>query len=467
MDDAIGAFLEYLAVERGASPHTVRGYAGDLREFSAFLRRAGDLGPAAIDTRSVRAYLASLHQRGLAKSSIGRKLASVRSCLRFLARRGVIEQNPARLVRSPRPPRRLPSFLPKDESKQLLDRAPGPSASGRRDHALLELLYATGIRVAECCGLDGTDVDKSHGTVRVLGKGDKERVVPVGEVALEAIDAYLAVAGPPRRAALHQRSRGTAHDAQRAAHRRQGGAPQRDEPPGDAAYAPPHVRHPHAGRRGGPAPHPGASRAPAALHHPALHAREPRASHEGVRRRPPPRDLTDAMTGEGGGFHATTVACVRHRGQVALAGDGQVSIGQTIVKAGARKVRKVYHDRVLAGFAGAAADAFTLFAKFEAKLEEHRGNLPRAAVELAKDWRMDRVLRRLEALLAVADAQSSFIISGTGDVIEPDDGLIGIGSGGPFALAAARALCAHSALDAAADRRGGAAHRRRDLRLHQ
>jgi len=155
------------------------------------------------------------------------------------------------------------------------------------------------------------------------------------------------------------------------------------------------------------------------------------------------------MTGEGAGFHATTVACVRHRGQVALAGDGQVSIGQTIVKAGARKVRKVYHERVLAGFAGAAADAFTLFAKFEAKLEEHRGNLPRAAVELAKDWRMDRVLRRLEALLAVADAQSSFIISGTGDVIEPDDGLIGIGSGGPFALAAARALCAHSALDAA------------------
>jgi integrase/recombinase XerC len=197
MDDAIGAFLEYLAVERGASPHTVRSYAADLREFSAFLRRAGDLGPSAVDTRSVRAYLASLHQRGLAKSSIGRKLASVRSCLRFLARRGVIEQNPARLVRSPRPPRRLPSFLPKDESKQLLDRAHGPSASGCRDHALLELLYATGIRVAECCGLDGTDVDRSHGTVRVLGKGDKERVVPVGEVALQAIDAYLAARGRP------------------------------------------------------------------------------------------------------------------------------------------------------------------------------------------------------------------------------------------------------------------------------
>jgi ATP-dependent HslUV protease, peptidase subunit HslV len=147
-------------------------------------------------------------------------------------------------------------------------------------------------------------------------------------------------------------------------------------------------------------------------------------------------------------FHATTVACVRHQGRVALAGDGQVSIGQTIVKAGARKVRKVYHGRVLAGFAGAAADAFTLFAKFESKLDEHRGNLQRAAVELAKDWRMDRVLRRLEALLAVADAEGSFIISGTGDVIEPDDGLIGIGSGGPYALAAARALCAHSSLAA-------------------
>jgi ATP-dependent HslUV protease subunit HslV len=147
---------------------------------------------------------------------------------------------------------------------------------------------------------------------------------------------------------------------------------------------------------------------------------------------------------------ATTVVCVRHRGGVALGGDGQVSIGQTVVKASAKKVRKVYHGRVLAGFAGAAADAFTLFARFEAKLEEHRGNLARAAVEMAKDWRMDRVLRRLEALLALADSDSAFIVSGTGDVIEPDDGLIGIGSGGPYALAAARALCRHADLDARA-----------------
>ena len=145
---------------------------------------------------------------------------------------------------------------------------------------------------------------------------------------------------------------------------------------------------------------------------------------------------------------ATTVVCVRHQDRVALGGDGQVSIGQTVVKAAARKVRKVYHGRVLAGFAGTAADAFTLFDRFEAKLEEHRGNLARAAVELARDWRSDRVLRRLEALLAVADRESAFIVSGTGDIIEPDDGLIGIGSGGPYALAAARALRGHSSLGA-------------------
>jgi ATP-dependent HslUV protease subunit HslV len=148
--------------------------------------------------------------------------------------------------------------------------------------------------------------------------------------------------------------------------------------------------------------------------------------------------------------HATTVLSVRHRDQVALGADGQVTIGHTVVKAGARKVRKLYHDRVVAGFAGTAADAFTLFARFEAKLDEHRGNLARAAVELAKDWRADRVLRRLEAMLAVSDREQSFIVSGTGDVIEPDDGLIGIGSGGPYALAAARALVAHSPLTASA-----------------
>ena len=156
------------------------------------------------------------------------------------------------------------------------------------------------------------------------------------------------------------------------------------------------------------------------------------------------------MNTENAQFHGTTIVSVRRGDKVAMGGDGQVTLGNIVVKATARKVRRLYHERVLAGFAGATADAFTLFARFEAKLEEHRGNLSRAGVELAKDWRSDRVLRRLEALLAVADREHSFIISGTGDVIEPDDGLIGIGSGGPYALAAARALIANSDLDAKA-----------------
>jgi ATP-dependent HslUV protease subunit HslV len=147
-------------------------------------------------------------------------------------------------------------------------------------------------------------------------------------------------------------------------------------------------------------------------------------------------------------FHATTVLSVRHQDKVVMASDGQVTLGQTVVKHQARKVRRLYHDRVLAGFAGSAADGFALFSRFESKLEEHRGNLERAAVELARDWRTDRALRRLEAMLLVADARATFLLSGTGDLIQPDDGVIGIGSGGPFAMAAARALLRHSGLDA-------------------
>jgi ATP-dependent HslUV protease subunit HslV len=148
-------------------------------------------------------------------------------------------------------------------------------------------------------------------------------------------------------------------------------------------------------------------------------------------------------------FHHTTILAVRHRGQSALAGDGQVTLGQTVMKGEAVKIRTMHGGQVLAGFAGSAADALTLFAKFEAKLEEYRGNLKRAAVELSKEWRTDRVLRRLEALLVVLDKQSMVLVSGSGDVIEPDDGLLAVGSGGMYALAAARALVQHSDLDAA------------------
>lgn len=147
-------------------------------------------------------------------------------------------------------------------------------------------------------------------------------------------------------------------------------------------------------------------------------------------------------------FEGTTIVSVRRKGQVVLGGDGQVTLGNTIMKANANKVRRLYNGKVIAGFAGGTADAFTLFERFEGKLEKHGGHLTRSAVELAKDWRTDRMLRRLEALLAVADETTSLIISGNGDVIEPEDSLIAIGSGGPFAQAAARALLDHSELNA-------------------
>ncbi|MCL5668408.1 MAG: ATP-dependent protease subunit HslV [Gammaproteobacteria bacterium] len=147
-------------------------------------------------------------------------------------------------------------------------------------------------------------------------------------------------------------------------------------------------------------------------------------------------------------YHGTTILSVRRNGKVVIGGDGQVSLGNTVMKANARKVRRLYHDQVIAGFAGGTADAFTLFERFEGKLEKHQGNLTRAAVELAKDWRTDRILRRLEALLAVADKTASLIISGNGDVIEPEQGIMAIGSGGPYAQSAARALLESTELDA-------------------
>lgn len=147
-------------------------------------------------------------------------------------------------------------------------------------------------------------------------------------------------------------------------------------------------------------------------------------------------------------MRGTTIICIRHKGKVAIAGDGQVTLGETVLKKKANKTRLLYQGKILAGFSGATSDAFALFSRFEAKLEEYRGNLPRAAIELAKDWRLDRSLRRLEALLIVADKDNSFLISGTGDVVEPDDGIIAIGSGGAYALAAARALLKHTGLSA-------------------
>ena len=167
----------------------------------------------------------------------------------------------------------------------------------------------------------------------------------------------------------------------------------------------------------------------------------------GLEPRPRP-SLTLRHTGEV--IHATTILAVRHGDHTVLAGDGQVTLGTSVLKHGARKIRRLHHSSILAGFAGSAADSFALFSRFESKLEQYRGNLERSAVELAKDWRSDRILRRLEAMLIVLDKAATFLLSGTGDLIEPDDGIVAIGSGGPYALAAAKALAGNTDLDARA-----------------
>jgi integrase/recombinase XerC len=208
VEAAAEQFLRYLAVERGASAHTLKGYRTDLADCAAFLadRSLGTLLDA--DARTLRAYLAALHERGLARSSVARRLAALRSFYRFLMRRGRARVNPAREIRAPKPPARLPTYLPIDESEALLRAEPAATPAGVRDVAILELLYATGVRVAELSGLDVTDVDLREGAVRVYGKGGKERIVPVGRKAVDALRAYLQRRGDPARGPVFVNERG-------------------------------------------------------------------------------------------------------------------------------------------------------------------------------------------------------------------------------------------------------------------
>lgn len=207
MSDAIGAFLHYMAVERGASAHTLRSYRSDLERFQRFLEEQGIDLLDRVDGRLIRVYLARLYDDKKSRASVGRALAAIRSCFRFMTRRGLIEKNPAREVSSPRLPKKLVSFLPVDDTWELLGKAATGSARGKRDRAILELFYATGIRVSELCGLNAGDVDRSQGTVLVFGKGSKERIVPVGAPALRAIGEYLA-ARPGEDGPLFRNSRG-------------------------------------------------------------------------------------------------------------------------------------------------------------------------------------------------------------------------------------------------------------------
>ncbi len=195
MNDPLAAFLQYQAVERGASPHTLRSYRADLQQFRRFLAAGKVSQIAQVDARLLRRYLASLYEAGLSRSSIARKLSAIRSWLGYLSRRGGLAKNPAREIGTPRVPRRLASFLPVDETRDLLERPSSTPGARPRDQAILELLYATGARVAELCALNLGDLERSRGTVRVRGKGAKERVIPVGDAALTAIDVYLRTRG--------------------------------------------------------------------------------------------------------------------------------------------------------------------------------------------------------------------------------------------------------------------------------
>jgi integrase/recombinase XerC len=198
MSDWLASFLRYLAVERHASPHTIRSYRGDLTQFLAFCRSVGSADVAAVDQRLIRAYLARLHGRGVDATTVARRLAAVRSWFRFLVRRGVLAHNCARDVRSPRLPRKLVSFLPVDEAMPLVDARDLPGAARERDVAVLELLYGSGLRVFELTGLGVDDVDRAAMSLRVLGKGRKERIVPFGRKAARALDAWLERRGGAR-----------------------------------------------------------------------------------------------------------------------------------------------------------------------------------------------------------------------------------------------------------------------------
>ena len=291
----MAAFLQYLAAERGASPHTIRSYRADLQDCVGFLERRGLGTLVDADARVVRGYLADLHDRGLARTSIARRLATLRSFFRFLIRRGRVRVNPAREVRTPSLPGRLPAHLPIDQSQALFRHPPGDEVADRRDRAILEVLYATGVRVAELAGLDLEDTDLGEGSVRVLGKGRKERIVPLGSKAVDAVRGLSrrarGLAGP----ALPERPGRPPHGAEPPPDRpgpRAGGRARRA---GHAAHAAPHVRDPSPGRRRGSPPDPGAPRARPAGDHPALHARERGPPGEGLRRGAPAGQGRDGL----------------------------------------------------------------------------------------------------------------------------------------------------------------------------
>ncbi len=447
-------FNRYLALERNYSTHTIRAYIRDIEQLGDFLKKQGARDAEGsipwdnVDHLMVRAFMGKLYSSGISSSTAARKLSAIKTFFKFLEREGHIDVNKVRLVTAPKKEKNVPVFLTVDEVYGLLGLTPDADPLSLRNRALIELLYATGIRVAELVSLSKRDMDLRSRLVRVKGKGGKERIVPLGIPAVKALEEYIERMGELRgkqggmdAEALFINNRGkrlTDRGVRDMLSRliRKGAMNKKISPHSLRHTFATHLLNAGADLRiiqellG----HASLSSTQIYTHlelDKLMHVYD--QAHPRARKKPVIR--------------STTVLTMRHKGRVVMASDGQVSMGDVIMKHGARKVRKLFDDKVLAGFAGAAADAFALFSRFEAKLEEHQGNLTRAAVEMAKDWRTDRILRRLEALLAVADEENILILSGTGDVIEPDQGVIGIGSGGGYAQAAAQALMENSQLD--------------------
>jgi ATP-dependent HslUV protease subunit HslV len=461
----IDEFLRTLEVEDNASTNTLRSYGSDLRQLLEFLAARAGCAPtavtcAALDRDAVRAFLVD-RLRANRRSSAARKLSAVKRLVRHLLQRHVISVDPVAGVQAPKADRRLPNHLSVDDTFRLLEAPDASTPAGMRDRAILEVTYSCGLRVSELVGLNWQDVDAGLGVVRVRGKGRKERIVPIGQAALAALATYREhlpeLCRRPVRAAdaVFLNQRGGRLTALGGAHRRPLHAHRRRRREGQRRPLLPHQRVVPLGQLQDEFVRPGELRhldhqLPRRPRH-----QQPRPAHGHLRQIAPAGVSTrhailvpsSPMRSIGGTeIRSTTILAVRHKGSVVMAGDGQVTLGQSVMKRSARKVRRLHGGRILAGFAGASADAFTLFDKFEGKLEQHSGNLTRAAVELAKDWRTDRILRRLEALLLAASRDALLIISGSGDIIEPDEPVTAIGSGGSYALAAARALMAHSDL---------------------
>ena len=509
-DDALGAdlaaFAAHLAHERRMSPRTVEHYMRDLTPpLAMYLHRDGArVGTCDVTLLSLRGWLGS-RAKDRTGATIARNISSARAFFRFAKHTHRIEIDPSALLKSPKVRKPLPQIVSIPDAGRLMDIPPDAPALKRtsetarkrlvlRDQAMLELMYSSGLRVSELTGLNVLDVDNSRGVAaRVLGKGEQRAHRSGGRhgaqrartLSLRSPTAVRSENRHTRRASsCFSSTRGrriAVRDVQTlvarygqlatgrpgihphtlrhacATHLLDAGADLRviQELLGHASLFHHATLSTHRVARAGSCEgiRPGAP----------LGARSQPGQQHGRHRADPCVSLRICMDV----VHSTTVLAVRRGDRAAIAGDGQVTLGNTVVKHGAKKVRRLADGSALVGFAGAAADGFTLLERLESKLKEHRGQLARACVELAKEWRMDRVLRRLEAMLIALDAKGTYLVSGNGDVIEPDEGCVAIGSGGPYAFAAARALLAHSEPERGRDRARVAAHRGRHLHLHQ